>query len=424
MNLHFEYCKKILGIKKNFIDESTLVIDNPKKLYKLIVTIPACKESKRLPALIESIRKTNLTHSQDTLFLFIVNNTTEADSETIEDNANTLEYLFEVCKDFPYDIFIIDRTTGENALPAKDGGVGLARKIAMDNALFLFDYKAKGKNILVCLDADCTVDHNYLTEIWESYNKLNLDAVAVAYNHNTLENPEAIVSYELYLRYYVLGLEYANSSYAFHTIGSTMSSTAEAYCKIEGMNKRKAAEDFYFMQKLAKVFEIKHLKSTCVYPSSRISHRVPFGTGKSVHKFLYEGIDNYIVYNPKCFEVLKNWLDIFNSKNLTSVEYLEEAGKISNVLQKFLINQDFENAWNNIAKNSKKTEQIQFQKKFWFDGFKTLKLIHFLRDEEFPNVNTFAGIKQMFELTDRSYNFSLNPDLDEQIKILEVIRNN
>ena len=31
--------------------------------------------------------------------------------------------------------------------------------------------------------------------------------------------------------------------------------TPDAYVKVEGMNKRKAAEDFYFLEKLAKIFQ-------------------------------------------------------------------------------------------------------------------------------------------------------------------------
>ena len=79
---------------------------------------------------------------------------------------------------------------------------------------------------------------------------------------------------------YVIGLSYAGSPYAFHAIGSTMSCTAEAYAAVRGMNRRTAAEDFHFLDKLAKLGRIGHIEKTTVFPSPRTSHRVPFGTGQ------------------------------------------------------------------------------------------------------------------------------------------------
>ncbi len=40
----------------------------------------------------------------------------------------------------------------------------LARKIGMDLALTKFDYNSSAKSILICTDADCTVDSNYLSD--------------------------------------------------------------------------------------------------------------------------------------------------------------------------------------------------------------------------------------------------------------------
>lgn len=86
-----------------------------------------------------------------------------------------------------------------------------------------------------------------------------------------------------------MGLEVSGSPYAFHTIGSTMACDAEMYVKIQGMNKKKAAEDFYFMEKLSKNVKIHKIISAKVYPSSRGSWRVPFGTGRSVTRFFNKG---------------------------------------------------------------------------------------------------------------------------------------
>jgi hypothetical protein len=97
---------------------------------------------------------------------------------------------------------------------------------------------------------------------------------------------EAIAAYELHLRYYVHGLRYAGFPHAHHTIGSCMAVRADVYKQQGGMNKRKAGEDFYFLQKIFPLGAFTELTDTTVNPSPRGSDRVPFGTGKAVQAHL------------------------------------------------------------------------------------------------------------------------------------------
>jgi hypothetical protein len=313
-------------------------------------------------------------------------------------------------------------------LPEKEGGVGFARKIGMDLSLAFFDYSNNKKKILISLDADCTVSKNYLERIVTDFNKNNYSAGYVNFEHVLPENTEeqkAIVNYEIFLRYYVLGLKYANSPYAFHTVGSTIICDYENYIKVGGMNKRKAGEDFYFMEKLAKVANINEIKSATVYPSSRISNRVPFGTGQRINRFLLGERNEYLLYSPKIFEVLKNWLDVFNNKNLTAKEYLNEAKEINIDLYNFLLQQSFYNNWTKIVENSKTDIQLAKQKKIWMDGFKTLKLIHYLTDNEFPKENMFFALNYLFEKTktiNEINNKELLPPLVTQLKYLKLLK--
>ncbi len=295
----------------------------------------------------------------------------------------------------------------------KFAGVGLARKIGMDLALTKFDYCSINKKIIICTDADCIVDSNYLSEISQEFNRNNYEAAVVNFEHDIAGNDEetkAIICYEIFLRYYVLGLAYAKSDYAFHTIGSTMLCTPEAYVKVEGMNKRKAAEDFYFLEKLAKIYPIGEIKTTFVHPSKRGSWRVPFGTGRSVDRFLMNTKDEYLLYDPKSFAVLKTWLEVFYDKSSSQPELVsgssefidtnEEIPKqvrndivqnqsslfkisknIHPALSQFLAQQDLEYFINTVIINNSNPAEIEKQKHFWFDAFKTLKLIHYLRDD-------------------------------------------
>ena len=137
----------------------------------------------------------------------------------------------------------------------------------------------------------------------------------------------AICCYEIFLRYWILGLKYAKSSWAFHSIGSTIVVSTEAYLEVRGMNKREAGEDFYFLNKLAKIGKIDYIKDTCVYPSARSSTRVPFGTGKTIQRFM-AGVsqEEYCLYDPQIFSVLAEWLQLMSESYMrTGDEILNEA---------------------------------------------------------------------------------------------------
>ena len=56
----------------------------------------------------------------------------------------------------------------------------------------------------------------------------------------------AIKIYENFMRYYVRGLEFAGSPYAFYALGSAIICRAEAYVKAGGMRARNGGEDFLF----------------------------------------------------------------------------------------------------------------------------------------------------------------------------------
>ena len=130
------------------------------------------------------------------------------------------------------------------------------------------------------------------------------------------------------------------------------------------MNKRKAAEDFYFVEKLAKVVSVGKINSTTVYPSGRKSWRVPFGTGQRVGRFLSGERNEYLLYSPESFIVLKKWNAFFLNDQIQNPEvYLQEAVNINIHLKKFLDEQKFAKDWNKILRNSNSTEQIQRQKK-------------------------------------------------------------
>ncbi|MFO7448061.1 MAG: glycosyltransferase [Ignavibacteriaceae bacterium] len=386
------------------------------------IVIPAIKEYDNLQKLLSSLIKNEPGYFAETLVIFVINNIPSSSLEIKEDNRKTIEFFRAIINKETGNALIndiissglqtafIDASSAGLEMPEKDGGVGYARKIGMDLALTVFDYTSLKKKIILCLDADCIVKENYITQVIEHFNKKNLSAAAVNFEHQLSgedETAKAIVCYEIFLRYYTIGLHFAGSPYAFHTVGSTMACDYESYIKIEGMNKRKAAEDFYFLEKLAKnsagLFRgekpVPLIYSTTVFPSSRGSWRVPFGTGQRVNRFLSKTRNEYLLYDPEVFLVLRSWLKLFFSNETTScAAYLQKAMAIHPELYKFLIQQKFEADFNKIANNSKTNDQLHKQKIKWFDGFRTMKLIHYFRDNVYPDKNMFDALDEMFSL--------------------------
>ena len=406
------------------------------------IVIPAIGEYNNIKTLLLSLSKNDKKYFDSTLILFVINNMVSSTDEVKSDNKKTAGLLQKIISKNPgndfakiisgsgLNIAFIDAFSKGNELSDKEGGVGLARKIGMDLALTAFDYNSPDKKIIICLDADCEVGKNYLTETVRTFNKKNLHAAAVKFEHKLPEDLHlayAIICYEIFLRYYVLGLKFANSPYSFHTIGSAMACDYESYIKIGGMNKKKAAEDFYFLEKLSKIVNIDYIESTKVYPSARKSWRVPFGTGQRINRFFAKTHREYFLYDPVSFQILKRWNDIFYSKSsLKPEEYLREAKKINSELYNFLIDRKFAESWKRILDNSANPKQILNQKKIWFDGFQTLKLIHHLRDTALPQVNMFKALDRLFELMNLNFNMERDraeiPDLKIQEKYLAFLR--
>ena len=105
-----------------------------------------------------------------------------------------------------------------------------------------------------CTDADVEVPSDYFTAIAEI--PADASAAIAPFVHvpeGDANQQEAMRLYDAYLQDYVDGLSRAGSSYAFHTIGSLISVQARHYAMVRGVPKRAAGEDFYLLNKLAKV---------------------------------------------------------------------------------------------------------------------------------------------------------------------------
>lgn len=334
--------------------------------------------------------------------VIIVNAPEGATPEQLDNNRLTVEAAIDWKKKTPdcfFRLYVRDVTGNE----PPEWGVGMARKTGMDEAVRRLDILGNPDGVILSLDADCTVGKNYFTEVFGSLlKKKERTGCSVFFEHPSegddfpSEVYRSVVLYELHLRYYFRALSMTGFPYVHHTVGSAIAVKALSYVRSGGMNRRQAGEDFYFIQKLVQTGGFFNLNSTTVYPSPRVSDRVPFGTGPAVAKMLNEGEGTFLSYNPAAFE------DLGKLFGKTEPLYgLDTRGlrsfhrQLPDSLKSFIGPEEWQSRVTEIRNNT--SGQQSFRKRFfsWFNMFKVVKYLNFVHDSHFekkPVVWSASGL--------------------------------
>lgn len=369
--------------------------ETPDKETGIIVVVPAFNEP-GITTLLDSLSKCTKPECRAEVIV-IVNARKDSDPESIRNNKICIDRINSwkrENKNCFFRLLVFD--TGLSDL--RDWGVGMARKTGMDEALRRFDEIDRPHGVIVSLDADCTVAENYFTSICdELLNKKDRSACSIYFEH-LLEGEEYpqinytyTTLYELHMRYYARGLNYSGFPYPFHTIGSALAVKALDYKKAGGMNRRRAGEDFYFIQKLVPRGGFFSLNSTAVHPSSRISSRTPFGTGASMIKFIENPGQDFLTYNVNAFKELKSLFGeieiLFDSDTGQVEKYYNE---LPEGLRSFMNGEEWLRHISEIQANT--AGKASFRKRF-FGWFNMLMIVRYMN-------HVHSGIFKKTELTD------------------------
>jgi hypothetical protein len=280
------------------------------------------------PSFLSDLEPALLAASQRTLLIAVVNAPDSATEAAHDANQLVLNEL--AARSFPsqeleplagcsasarlgrvgsYDVLVVDRASHGRRFAA-DQGVGLARRIGMDIALGLYARERLASPWLGCTDGDARLPADYLAqnEATQARGPNGVRRVALTLPFWHVPGGDAAVdaataSYELSLRYYTLGLAAAGSPYAYESMGSCIAAHADAYAEVRGFPRRQAGEDFYLLDKLAKVGGIHRPARQPIELRSRRSARVPFGTGARVSELVTSG-EGLTTYHPRVFELL------------------------------------------------------------------------------------------------------------------------
>ena len=364
-------------------DAARLVPD----FYKYCLVIPAFRENwKKLQRVWGKL-------DPDCLIILVINSSTKDDSLTVKLISDIEATSESLCATGPLtylithdrrSILLIDRCS--NPIPEKQG-VGLARKIGADIALTLINNRRVSEPWIFNTDADVRLPGSYFAAAAGKQVNANIPspaAILYPFTHRPAPGAvEACALYEISLYYYVRGLRYAASHYAFTTVGSTIAIHADHYAKVRGFPRRSAGEDFYLLNKLAKTGTINQLAGPLIEISGRLSERVPFGTGVGIKKILdlADPMSNFPFYNPGIFRCLKQFL--------WELDHCQDAADLTDHFKNSKSRQWCESVDLFTLIDSKRNLTPAVFRKFtvdWMDGFRTLKFIHFLQQHYFELV--------------------------------------
>lgn len=374
------YLSKRSLLKESFLSQSieefeAKYIDYVSK-YEVCVVIPIKCEH---PDFYKTLKSLNASAklAQKELLVICVVNSLKSDSEQIKQNNSLLLSDLQnahFTSQFAFLRFFVLDYSCQKTLPEKQG-VGFARKIGMDYAVL---FKV---NVIACLDADTLVQSNYASVLFDfNYDvksKNQLFAVC-NFKHQKCKNQlqqKAINSYEDFLIEHSTKLKECGTPFYPVALGPTIVTSTFAYCAVNGMNLKLAGEDFYFLQSLIKLqiadgknFQTTMLKTT-VFPSSRLSFRVLFGTGKRVSDLMEEAkkMGSETINYPSFEEFIYNELTFFIKNKKTENPEFEKYLSDSKFFEDFL-----------LLKKNYCNSQNRLEAAFhtWFDGLKIIRAIH------------------------------------------------
>lgn len=369
--------------------------------YGAALIVPACRES---ITLLDGYRAAAEALDERLLVILVVNAAADAGPSTHAENERLLRELaarYSAAerlsdgsslppawrgRDEVFDVLWLDRATSRHRLPEQQG-VGLARKVGTDLALALH---AAGKLRVPWLfgsDADAELPRDYFACSTAS----GVAALLFPFTHVPSGDTEVDVAtehYEVSLRYYTLGLGWAGSPYAYHSIGSTFAVDAQSYAKVRGFPKRTAGEDFYLLDKLAKIGPIERVETEPVRIASRRSDRVPFGTGRKVAEIAAATAagSEQRLYHPEVFAGLNAWLSALERfvahRDLSGLRE-DLAGARGSLGPRVLRAVEAAGAFDELAlaiRQSPRAEVLRRRVHTWFDALRTLRFVHALRD--------------------------------------------
>jgi hypothetical protein len=342
------------------------VILTPSLIY---IALPVMNEMERLPLLVKAI----MEQTEQRFRLVVCVNQLDSwwnDTEHMsvcEENSLAIKYLLSLEDNR---IEILDKSSPGNGWTPKAHGIGFARKYLMDH----ISKMAHPGDIIISMDADTLFNKGYFATVAENL-RLNpaASAISVPYYHRLSYQNEldrAMLRYEIYMRAYAINMWRIKSPYCFTALGSAIALPVWAYRASGGMTPKMSGEDFYFLQKIVKTGRLLHWNGEIVYPATRLSDRVFFGTGPALIKGIDGDWSSYPVYSQRLYDL------VAETYILLSKLYYED---VNTPLDEFLLSKFGELPWSTLRLNFKTQGHFIRACHEKIDG---LRILQFLKENQ------------------------------------------
>jgi len=383
-----------------------------------VVVVPAYGEEESLFTMLGSIPA---GPGGEVLAILVLNARADSREDAHRSNAAVRERLARelpvptaTAGDLPLLAYPLERgilVLADRALPGRylpEGqGVGMARKIGFDIALSLRAAGRIASPWIHSTDADTILPSDYFDQT-AALDAAGTGAAIYSFEHRFDPDPalgEAARLYEISLRYYVLGLAWAGSPYAYQSMGSCLAIPAAAYARVRGFPRRNALEDFHALNKLAKVGRILRLAGQPLRLEGRISERVPISTGKALSGLVSRrgALGGFRLYHPSVFAYLAAWLRVLaaiaRSGGGDARAPLAELPADSSffrtdILQAALEKMGAFGAVQTAIGSSGDEETLLRHLHTWFDALRTVQLVHALRDGGLRSTGWLAALAE------------------------------
>jgi hypothetical protein len=109
------------------------------------------------------------------------------------------------------------------------------------------------------------------------------------------------------------------------------------------------------------------------------------------------GESEQLFYRPECFRTLKRWLELVAlDTDADGAALYRRSAEISPHLAEYLQINRFAEVWDKLRRNHTSSRALMTAFHGWFDGLKTMKLVHHLSDGPYARCEPDAALAELF----------------------------
>lgn len=286
-------------------------------------------------------------------------------------------------------------------LPRKHAGIGLARKIGMDEAVHRLRLVGCDDGIIVSFDLPNRLMDDGLERVMSFFwHHAYLESIAIPVEYTPLGNDhsaqdEAAKKAILEADLRTIGMKRAGHPYAFPMEEVGFAVRLAGYEAQDGMNRRKFGDIFAFLQKFIEVGRHGTCWETAIIPIGFASNDPKARIGNRIMEILANPGES-MVFSVRLYQELADgleWIPRFWRADESQVVW----DKLPQVFAAYLNDQGGASAIREMLKYSRSREAFMGRFFRWMDSLRTLRFLEYCAEHHWPMVSVDAAAQEMRE---------------------------